>query len=79
MSKTLGTSRHRALIAFLKARRIAIGMSQSELANALGEYQSFVARMESGQRRVDVIEYENLSRILKFDPTLFFTQKDVLD
>ena len=79
MSKTLGTSRHRALIAFLTDKRIAAGMSQSELANALGEYQSFVARMESGQRRVDVIEYENLSRILKFDPTLFFTQKDLLD
>ena len=79
MSKTLGTSRHRALIAFLKARRIAAGMSQSELAKALGEYQSFVARMESGQRRVDVIEYENLSRILKFDPNVFFTEKDLLD
>jgi len=79
LSKTLGTSRHRALIAFLKARRIAAGMSQSDLAKALGEYQSFVARMESGQRRVDVIEYENLARILEFGPHEFFTQDDLLD
>ena len=75
MSKTLGTSRHRALIAFLTQKRKDAGLSQSELAKALGEYQSFVARMESGQRRVDVIEYENLAQILEFDVHEFFTQK----
>ena len=75
MSKTLGTSRHRALIAFLTAKRHAAGMSQTDLAKALGEYQSFVARMESGQRRVDVIEYEKLAEILKFDVYEFFTHE----
>ena len=75
MSKTLGTSRHKALIAFLTAKRHASGMSQTDLAKALGEYQSFVARMESGQRRVDVIEYENLAQILEFDVHEFFTEK----
>jgi ribosome-binding protein aMBF1 (putative translation factor) len=54
-------------------------MSQSDLAEALGEYQSFVARMESGQRRIDVIEYENLARILKFDVYEFFTLGDLPD
>ena len=73
MSKTLGSIRHNALIAFLTAKRHAAGMSQSELAKALGEYQSYVARMESGQRRVDVIEYEKLANILKFDVHEFFT------
>ena len=73
MSKTLGTSRHRALIAFLSQKRKDAGLSQSELAKALGEYQSFVARMESGQRRVDVVEYEKLARILNFDVHEFFT------
>ena len=72
LSKTLGTSRHRALIAFLTAKRHAAGMSQTDLAKALGEYQSFVARMESGQRRIDVIEYEKLAQILKFDVHEFF-------
>jgi len=49
------------------------------LAKELGEYQSFVARMESGQRRIDVIEYENLSRILKFDTDEFFIANELLD
>ena len=79
LSKTLGTTRHRALIAFLTAKRQAAGMSQTDLAKALGEYQSFVARMESGQRRVDVIEYEKLAHILNFDVHEFFTQKHKTD
>ena len=79
MSKTLGTSRHRALIAFLTQKRKDAGLSQSELAKALGEYQSFVARMESGQRRVDVVEYENLAQILEFEVHEFFTQKHKTD
>ena len=79
LSKTLGTLRHNALIAFLTAKRHAAGMSQSDLADALGEYQSFVARMESGQRRVDVIEYENLANILGFDPHEFFLCEDATD
>ena len=42
-------------------------MTQTQLAEALGEYQSFVARLESGERRVDVIEFVKLSRIMDFD------------
>ncbi|MGB8287131.1 helix-turn-helix domain-containing protein [Rhizobium ruizarguesonis] len=68
VAKTLGTERHRALIALLVEKREASGLTQTELAEKLGEYQSFVARLESGQRRVDVIEFLELARILNFDP-----------
>ncbi|MGZ9719103.1 helix-turn-helix domain-containing protein [Rhizobium miluonense] len=68
MAKTLGTERHKALIALLTEKREAAGLTQLELARKLGEYQSFVARLESGQRRVDVIEFLELSEILDFDP-----------
>lgn len=43
-------------------------MTQMDLAARLGEYQSFVARLESGQRRVDVVELIALGEILGFDP-----------
>ena len=43
-------------------------MTQAELAARLGEYQSFVARLESGQRRVDVVEFIELAETLGFDP-----------
>ena len=41
--------------------------TQTELAEALGEYLSFVARLESGQCRLDVIEFIQLAEILGFD------------
>jgi hypothetical protein len=33
----------------------------------LGEYQSFVARLESGDRRIDVIEFIRLSSVVGFN------------
>ena len=68
MAKTLGTERHKALVALLVEAREKAGMTQTDLASKLGEYQSFVARLESGQRRVDVVELIELAEILGFDP-----------
>ena len=68
MAKTLGTARHAALVAFIVQRREAAGLTQSELARRLGQYQSFVARLESGQRRVDVVELIDLAQAIGFDP-----------
>jgi len=66
--KTLGTERHKALIALLIEKREAAGLTQSDLAAKLGEYQSFVARLESGQRRVDGVEFLELAELLGFNP-----------
>lgn len=68
MPKTLESARHRALIAMLVKARKKAGITQTELAERLGEHQSFVARLESGQRRVDVIEFLTLADLLGFDP-----------
>lgn len=67
MGKTLGSANHKALVDLIVAMREAAGMTQSQLAEKLGEYQSFVARLESGQRRVDVIEFIEIARVLNFD------------
>lgn len=68
MGKTLGSAIHKALIELLVAKREAAGMTQADLAKELGEYQSFVARLESGQRRVDVVELMKIAEVLGFDP-----------
>jgi len=74
VDKTLVTERHKRLIVLIIEAREKAGMTQTELANALGEYQSFVARLESGQRRLDVIEFIHLAEILKFDVTEMITE-----
>ena len=68
MGKTLGSARHKLLVDFIVSRRGAAGLTQTQLAEKLGEYQSFVARLESGQRRIDVIEFLDLASKLGFDP-----------
>ncbi len=68
MGKSLTSARHRALIELLIQKRKAAGLTQADVASHLGEYQSFVARLESGQRRVDVVEFLDLSEVLEFDP-----------
>ena len=72
MGKTLNSRRHKSLVDLLVKRREVIGMTQAELAARLGQYQSVVARLESGQRRIDVVEFLELSEILGFDAVQAF-------
>lgn len=44
------------------------GMNQRQLAAALGREQSYVGRIETGQRRVDLIEWVQILRVLTVDP-----------
>ena len=37
------------------------------VAEKISEFQSFVARLDSGQRRVDVVEFPELAEVLGFD------------
>ncbi|SLN59353.1 helix-turn-helix domain-containing protein [Roseisalinus antarcticus] len=69
MPKTLGDQRHDALIRYLVEKRGEAGLKQVELAERMKVYQSFIARLESGQRRVDVVELVKLGEVLGFDPT----------
>lgn len=52
----------------LIARRKELGMSQTDVAAAYGEDQSFMSRVERRQRRIDVWEFVRFCRILKLDP-----------
>lgn len=54
-------------MALLIEKRKTAGLTQDDLARAVGEHQSFVARLESGQRRIDVIEYIALAEVMGFD------------
>jgi transcriptional regulator with XRE-family HTH domain len=68
LAKTLRSKRYKALIGLLVARREAAGVTQADIAARLGKSQSFVARLESGQRRITVVEFMALAKILRFDP-----------
>ena len=52
--------------AMIAARKNA-GMSQLELADHLGRPQSFVAKVEIGERCLGVVEFVAIARILEAD------------
>lgn len=68
MQKTLRSPRHMRLIQLIVDKRRESGMSQADLAEALDRYQSVVAAIESGGRRVDVVEFLELAEVIGFDP-----------
>jgi transcriptional regulator with XRE-family HTH domain len=68
LAKPRRSKRYKTLVGLLVARREAAAMTQSDLAARLGKSRSFVARLESGQRRITVVEFMTLARVLRFDP-----------
>ncbi|MEP1941715.1 MAG: helix-turn-helix transcriptional regulator [Sulfitobacter sp.] len=74
MTKSLRSEGHIALINALIEARKAKNMTQAELASLLSCHQSFVARIESGQRRVDVSELVILSRALDVDASVLLAK-----
>lgn len=71
-SKTLRSREHRALCAVLVATRREAGLTQAQLAERLGKPASFIAKIEIGERRVDVVEFAAIARALKLDPRKIF-------
>ncbi len=67
MPKTLRSARHRRLVELLVEAREQSGLTQSELASRLGRYQSVVAAIEGGGRRVDLVELLDIADALGID------------
>lgn len=67
MPKTLRSPRHVRLIDLIVEQRNRVGLSQAELAAKLGRYQSVVSQIESGGRRVDLVELLDIAEIIGLD------------
>jgi transcriptional regulator with XRE-family HTH domain len=58
---------HDALLGALIDARTSCGMTQTALASALGKPQSFVAKVEAGERRLDVVEFMAIADAIGVD------------
>lgn len=72
--KTLYSREHEALRAVLREARRECGLRQEDLARLLGTRQSFISDIESGQRRVDVVELRHLCQHLGLTLTDFIAR-----
>lgn len=61
---TIYTKEHRRLANLLREVRKERDIRQVDLAKALKRPQSFVSKMEAGQRRVDLVELNEVCRAL---------------
>lgn len=61
MRKSIRTPEHKALCTLLRDIRLEAGLTQEELAERLGKPQAFVSRYELGERRLDLVEIQQIS------------------
>lgn len=64
MGKQLRNLRHQALMAAVAAARLKAGLTQRQLAARLGRAHSFVGKIESGERQLNVLEFCELADAL---------------
>lgn len=67
LARGIHDDRYRRLIEALYDARRKAGLSQTELAQRLGKRQQFVSKYESGERRLDVVEFVVIARSLNLD------------
>ena len=66
--KSAYTDQYSAFLTIMIAARKDLGLTQQQLANLLEKPQSYVSKYERGERRLDVIEFLAISKVLKTNP-----------
>ena len=68
-SKTVFSKINDDLVKFLREARRKAGLTQVEAAKKLGCRQTFISKIECGERRVDVVEFVVMMRAYDTDPS----------
>ena len=68
IGKSVHSTEQLALRELLIAARDRAGLTQQKLARRLGKPQSFVAKYEGGERRLDLVEFIVIVRAMGADP-----------
>jgi len=63
-----------ALLALLRQIRLDAKLRQVDLAERLGQPQSFVSKYESGERRLDILELRSLCKAVGITLEQFVTK-----
>ena len=71
MAKTIFSGEHKLVVNRLKLARKTTGLDQINVAKRLGKTQSYISKIESGERRLDVAEMKKFAQIYK-KPSSYF-------
>lgn len=75
MSKIIYSKEHKHIIEQLKKARKKAGFDQKKVAKLLGKTQSYVSKVESGQRRLDIVQLKEFAKIYKKNLNYFIYEK----
>lgn len=73
MQRHLYESLQKALVEARQSK----GLTQTEIATRLGKPQSFVSKYESGERRLDVVEFLEVCQALSIKPNSILNKIDI--
>ncbi len=65
MTKAIYSKDHTYTVAQLKKARREAKLNQTEAAELIGKTQSHLSKVESGQRRIDVVSLKEFAKIYK--------------
>lgn len=74
MTRSIRSPRHQRLLEILIEARLAADLTQVKLADRLERPQSFVAKYENGERRLDLIEFIELVEAMGLKPKKLFAK-----
>ena len=74
MKKTIYSAEHKHIIEKLRQARFGANLDQAQVADKLGRTQSYISKIESGQRRVDLVQLKEFAKIYK-KPINYFLPK----
>lgn len=65
MTKTIYTKSHKIMVGKLIKAREEAGLKQTDVARRLKKTQSYISKLESGERRIDIVQIKELASIYK--------------
>ena len=71
MTKAIYSKDHKFVVEQLKKARIEAGLDQEKAAELLKKTQSYISKVESGQRRVDIVQLKEFAKIYKKEVDFF--------
>lgn len=63
MEKSIYTREYAVVLRLVREAREHAGLTQVEVAKRLGQSQSFVSKMERGDRRIDIVQLRAICRL----------------
>ncbi|MBI5588411.1 MAG: helix-turn-helix transcriptional regulator [Deltaproteobacteria bacterium] len=79
MSKSIFSDAYSLLRTWLVKAREKKGLTQADVATKLGKPQSYVSKYERGERRLDVVEFLEVARVLGVEPYKILKELEKLD